>query len=273
MGDLGKPSIGVIGFSLPDEVHQIIMRLADHQDALESRPMEVGVLMDDESISGAKHWSVLFPEREAMEHVFQQASEQGDRMTSRIVHFHTRQLDKLSENLMCLREYGGRSMEGVELSCGWPPLDQLEATKPPFFRRVILKLQPQDLARCGNSNEIAARIADYSSNGLITDVFVRLDKREILGQNFLETGAWLHAIAERCPDLGIGASGIYPSEVNLLHPLFARFPRMSVESMMYLRSLDYSTLCPKRVANYVLEVSRAFEQIRREAYLENKGKG
>lgn len=254
MGRLGSPYIGVTGFTTVDEVHRILMFLADgYQSRLEDRPLMVGVLVNNHTLAGEAATSVRFPSMEIVKSIFEQASDQGDLMTLRLAHYNTENPGNLGEELKCLAKYCGYSMEGVQLNCCWPSPQQLEDIRPPFFRRVVLQIGKRALEAYDYDHEaVAASVDEYANSGLITDIL--LDPSGGKGQlaNFKSMMPTLHLIAERHPGLGIGVAGGLSSEsVMELLPLFKEFLNLSIDAEGLIRTEDNSSLYLQRVCDYV----------------------
>lgn len=261
MAKLGAPYVGVTGFIFPDEVCRLLMWLEyTHQNRLGDRPVMVGVLVNDRTLTGenAEHVSVRFPPMAIMESIFDQASQQGDLITLRLAHYNTHNRDKLGEELRLLSETCGRHMEGVQLNCCWPDPDQIAMAKA-RFRRIILQVGKRAMEECENNPEmIAKRVAWYE--GIATDVL--LDPSGGAGRiaDFRQLRTMLHAIAESNPSLGLGvAGGLNPENVLTELPrLYREFPNLSVDAEGQLRTQD-DHLNTAVTRNYVVN---AFEALR-----------
>lgn len=260
MAKLGAPYIGVTGFTNPDEVHRQLMWLADtHQNRLEDRPMMVGVLVNRSTLHPIPihHRYVRYPSIETVKPIFEQASDQGDRMTFRVVHYDTPDQDTLKQQLLRLYAASGRSgiVESIQLNMDWPDPRQLEDMLT-YYRRIILVVGHKPIVQMTNE-EIASRVCAY--DGLVTDVL--LDPSEGAGQlaDFDRLRAMLHTVRELNPSLGLGVAGGLSAEnvLTQLPRLFREFPKLSVDAEGLLRTDDGASLDTTKTHDYVVNTFEA----------------
>ncbi len=172
------PYIGVTGFMLPGEVHQLVHLLADRYEDQDGtlkpgRLLMIGVLASDTTLRGEQNnWPNRYPAVKRIYDIFRTASDIADTMTFRVIHYNTQDQTTLADQLIELYETaGGHIVSGIQINMAWPPIDQIKRFREEVTstHRTILHLGKA--AMLGQlPDKIAYKVAGYGD--LITDILI-----------------------------------------------------------------------------------------------------
>ena len=230
-----RPYIGVTGFMSRWDVGEAIKELFSDGIHSSGQPdqlthdLMVGVLASSKTLAGQpSKWPNRYPRVDAISKLFP-----PDRRTLNLIHYATDNRDMLGKQLAQLVQLGGPYLDGFQLNIAWPDPWQLRELRG---KRLVLQLGKRALKEdCDSPGRVGARLAQY--HGLITDVLI--DASGGLGlpldpTNVLE---YVRAIARFCPNLGIGvAGGLSADTLELLQPIVAEFPWISIDAEGRLRT-------------------------------------
>ncbi len=249
--------VGVTGFMNQKEVGIALDALMSSKTAHAAPLLMVGVLASSKTLAGLTNkWPGRYPRVEEIHKIFL-----SDRRALNLIHYASDDRETLADQLDMLVKLGGLFFEGFQLNVVWPKPQSLEKARRECDR-IVLQLGSQALAEIGNDPKAASeRLLSYGD--LITDILidgsggkgVPLDAQTGLG--------YLRAIKERHPDLGLGiAGGLEASTLDLLKPIVAEFPDVSIDAEGRLRSGDESDRLDLQKMNDYLR--KAYHKIFRE---------
>lgn len=265
------PYIGVTGITDEEQAHLLCMRLGEHEDRINGtltpgRRLMLGVLVSDKTLRGEsnKH-PKRFPPIGWLPRIFKTASDSGDALTLRIVHYNTHDPAALADQLIRLyNEYGGVNMNGIQLNVCWPDPRQIEKYlgEVPSTHRIILQIGSRAMQDV-SAYEIGARVKDYYS-GLITDILVDPSGGLGLQADLRNCGQILEEVCDQTQgNIGLGfAGGLSGESKALLRHLYWNFPTVSIDAEGRLRD-DNDHLDIEKTIEYI-ENARAALQLAKE---------
>lgn len=106
------PYIGVTGFTSPDQVWQVLEVVPPGA----TRKLMVGVLMSSKTMKGIPNkWPRRYPKPERVADIFI-----DDPRVLNLIHFNTKEPEKLFEQMIEAAEIGGPNLHGFQLNLKWP---------------------------------------------------------------------------------------------------------------------------------------------------------
>jgi hypothetical protein len=194
----------------------------------------VGVLASGKTIRGESNkWPRRYPLACHLNGIFGE----HDNVLN-LIHFNTRQLDVLLQDMTYTHALAGPHCHGFQLNIAWPSrevLSRYRAWAPRNRSTIVLQCGPDALAQLNRDpKRIADRVARYE--GLVD--YVLIDPSAGLGKEFdVEfAGRCFRALTDRAPEtIGIGiAGGLHAGNLDRLEPLLGDF-RFSVDAEGKLR--------------------------------------
>jgi hypothetical protein len=243
-----NPYIGVTGFSRPEEVSAALQAFPNNN----GRKLMVGVLATYKSlryIPMKPRWAKQTPHPSDIAGLFP-----DDERAVNLVHFSTEegQENSVLADMFKIHELAGPNFHGFQLNVAWPQIDQMDDYRQAvgWNYRIVLQLGQKAVEMAGGTTRgVMDMLYHYAS--VVDDVL--LDPSGGLGRPFdtERTLELLSAIAEQGWDIGLGvAGGLGPDSLNLVEPLIARFPNLSIDAQGRLRNAE-NELDPELVSAYL----------------------
>lgn len=244
--DVHRPPryIGATGFSQATEVSEL---LSEVPDSFEHKIM-VGVLANQKTLAGfVQDQPLRYPPRETLGDIFV-----PHKKTINLVHWNTKEPERLVEDLSQTAELVGPLLHGFQLNMRWPEPRLLRAWRESGHPAQTIVLQ------CGKGaltdvkmrpQELIARLREYQ--GLID--YVLIDASGGTGTNFdpYFTRECFAEVGEAFPALGLGVAGnLKSSTLYNLSKVRSRFQDFSIDAESGLRNED-DTYSAKRARNYL----------------------
>ena len=231
-----KPYIGITGFTKQEEVVSALDIFPQNSN----RKLMVGALATYKSLRGIPmkpRWAKQTPNPEAIRSIFL-----NDERVVNLVHFSTEEGQEglVLADMLRIHELAGANFHGFQLNVAWPQINQLDEYRAAMGRdyRIVLQLGQKAVEAVGGTTQgVVEMLCRYA--GIVDDVL--LDPSGGLGKPFDPERAreFLSAIAERGWNLGFGvAGGLGPDSLNLVEPLVAEFPNLSIDAQGRLRNTE-----------------------------------
>lgn len=221
-----RPYIGVTGFMSRLEVEAVLSIFPENGP----RDLMVGVLASAKTMAEPPipvRWPQRYPRKEDIADIFV-----DDPRAVNLVHYATDDRHTLGEQLP--RIPGGDLMHGYQLNVAWPSINPMkQATKD---RRVVLQIGRKAVEEAKDSpSQVAWELSFYRD--FVTDVLFDPSGGKGLPLDLDRAAAFVKAIAEACPTLGIGiAGGLSADRLPEVAPLLKRFPFLSIDAEGRLRT-------------------------------------
>ncbi len=250
-----NPYIGVTGFFKPEEVSAALQVFPNNG----GRKLMVGALATYKSLRGIPmkpKWAKQTPDPSAITGLFPN----DDRVVN-LVHFSTEegQENSVLADMLKIHELAGPHFHGFQLNIAWPQINQVSDYRRAmgWNYRIVLQLGQKAVEAAGGT---AQGVVDmlYHYAGVVDDVL--LDPSGGLGKPFDTERAreFLSAIVEQGWDIGLGvAGGLGPDSLNLVKPLVAQFPNLSIDAQGRLRNAE-NDLDPNLVSTYLAKALQLF---------------
>ena len=233
------PYVGVTGFMHRHDVCaaiEVLNRLCV-RDVRNQRRLMVGVLASSKTIAGIPNkWPKRYPMPEKIASLFL-----PDRRTVNLIHYATDDQGTLKDQLLKLVKLGGQYFDGFQLNMAWPEPRSIQLTN---HLRMVLQLGNRALTECGDDPKtVAKRLKEYNhvdqQTSVITDVLIDGSCGHGTPLDAEKTEAYIAAITESCPNLGIGvAGGLSAETLGSIKPLLKKYPRLSFDAEGMLRDAD-----------------------------------
>jgi len=135
------------------------------------------------------------------------------------------------ENLELVVKYGGDNLHAIQLDITWPSSDELKRFKSKYPDiAIILQVGKFGLAEVdGDPHSVVERIREYgdSVDYILLDTSMGMGK----GMNAEKLLPMLRTIRDQIPEIGLAvAGGLGPNSVDLLGPIAAEFPDISIDA-------------------------------------------
>ena len=230
-----KPYIGITGFTAQSEVHTALDVFPENC----SHELMVGVLASQKTIflKEKNKWPNRYPDAKDIGDIFVNSPK-----ALNLIHYSTKELDTLANQLMRMVGIGGEYFDGFQLNMAWPsPCDigVFRGIYPDFY--IVLQIGSRAFEEVGNDPETLAWRTAKDYLGLVD--YVLLDSSGGLGKplDTEKTRLCLEALCnegvERFMCLGV-AGGLSPSTLNLVEPLVKDFPNLCIDAEGRLRNSD-----------------------------------
>lgn len=247
------PYIGITGFMTPEEVTNILKLTP-----LSERLIMIGALVSQKTLRGKPgKWPNRYPKIEKIKDIFPNSTR-----ALNFIHYHTKDVENLYEQLIRLTELGGSNLDGFQLNIAWPPSLAIHLYRSLHAnKRIVLQIGGRAFKKINHSPEaLASKIAEeYSS---IID-YILLDASGGLGVplNVELTLSYLRALKEKdLENIGLGiAGGLCPATLHAIEPLIQEFPTVSIDAEGKLRD-ENDHLNTNLALTYVRQAIRMFKK-------------
>jgi hypothetical protein len=228
-----QPYIGITDFTSFSQVERMQDVFARHRKTKSERMLHVGVMMSYKTLHGIPtKWSSVFPAKETIRGIF--ASDEA----YNCLHYadYDRNPD-LWRDLVEAISYGGILIRALQLDMVWPePADIANAVHTSRkYLEVILQINSVALDDVDNDpGRLVERLEEYQH--VIHRVLLDKSMGRGLGLDAAALLPFARAIQNAYPELGLGiAGGLGPDSLNLIAPLHAEFPNVSIDAQGRLR--------------------------------------
>lgn len=237
---MSNPYIGVTGFTTLEEVKSALANFPVQP----KRDLMAGFLVSWKSLRGftlKPKWQRQFPKINDLEGLMV-----ADLRLLNLAHYSSEEGQEASliEDLEKINDLSGHSLHGFQLNLAWPSLELMEefrSTMRGYDATIILQLGQKAVELVGNTPKaVVEKLKVYANEGFIDGVL--FDPSGGLGQAFDTERArqFLRAIAQACPDLGLGvAGGLGPDSLGLVEPLLDELPHLSIDAQGQLRDANF----------------------------------
>jgi hypothetical protein len=143
------------------------------------------------------------------------------------------------ENLELVVKYGGENLHAIQLDVTWPSADELKRFKEKHPDvAIILQVGKFGLAEVdGDPHAVVEKLREYgdSVDYTLLDTSMGMGK----GMNAERLLPMLRTIRDQLPEMGLAvAGGLGPDSVDLLEPIAAEFPDISIDAEGNLKRED-----------------------------------
>ena len=227
-----NPYIGITDFTDFAQVQEMLQVFSAHRPQGSNRILHVGVMMSHKTLNNIpSKWQNAFPPKERIASIF--ASDE----VYNCLHYadYDNNLD-LWKSLATAIFYGGIGIHALQLDMIWPdPGEIANGVHAHKKIEVILQIGKNALEEVDNDPQrVVKRLADYE--GVIHRVLLDKSMGKGLGMDADGLIPFARAIMESFPTLGIGAAGgLGPETIQLVAPLVATFPDLSIDAQGRLR--------------------------------------
>ncbi len=178
------------------------------------------------------------------------------------------------KNLERVVEYGGENLHAIQLDITWPSSDELKRFKSEHPDiAIILQVGKFGIKEIdSNPHALVDRLREYGES---ID-YILLDMSMGMGKSMETEGLlpMLRTVRDQIPELGLAvAGGLGPDSIDLLEPIAAEFPDISIDAQGNLKRKD----APRddrghMIATVPVDLERTTEYIRKScATLDNPG--
>lgn len=225
------PYIGITGFMSLDEALHVLNSVPVNTRRL----VMVGVLASLKTMRGIQNkWPNRYPTMDRIAGIFPDHPR-----ALNLIHYNTKELDTLGDQLVAMTNYGGPNLHGFQLNTTWPSPDVLRIYREAHpTKQIVLPIGGRAFEMINHSPEqLATRVAGY--DGLME--YVLLDPSGGYGKPFDPERArqYLITLQEKNLDVSLGvAGGLSPATLNLVEPLAKEFPDLSIDAEGRLRTQE-----------------------------------
>lgn len=196
------------------------------------RQLMVGVMMSHKTLHGIPtKWTAAFPAKESIRDIFGIHP-----FAFNTLHYADYDTIDVAESIELATTFGGPNMHAIQLDMIWPDPGLIKNYRDnhPGIQVII---QGNSKAMKAVNNDPLYFACCLKAYGYCVD-YVLLDKSmgKGLGMDAMGLLPYARAVAEHVPDMGIAAAGgLGPDTLNLLEPLIAEFPNLSIDAQGKLR--------------------------------------
>lgn len=220
----------------------------------------IGILVSWKSLRDIPlkpRWQKQFPNPEKISHLFF-----NDKRVLNLVHFSTEegQEGSVLADMFTIRKLAGPNFHGFQINIAWPEICLIKEYRRAVGDndRIVLQIGQKAVEMAGGTPQGVVDML-YNYAGVVDDVL--FDPSGGLGKPFdtERTRELLSAIAERGWDIGLGvAGGLGPDSLNLVEPLVAEFPNLSIDAQGRLRNAE-NDIDLNLVSTYLTKALQMFE--------------
>lgn len=228
-----NPYIGITDFLNFEQVQEMYRVFSAHRPQESNRILHVGVMMSYKTLHNVpSRWQNAFPPKDRIASIFS-----SDEVYNCLHYADYDNNPNLWKSLATAISYGGIGIHALQLDMIWP--DPSEIANGVHTSRkqieVILQISKNALEEVGNDPQrVVKRLGDYE--GVIHRVLLDKSMGKGLGMDADGLIPFARAIRENFPALGIGAAGgLGPETIQLVEPLVAAFPDLSIDAQGRLR--------------------------------------
>lgn len=229
-----NPYVGITDFTSFEQVTKMLEVFRRHKSPGSQRVLHVGVMMSFKTLNGIEtKWSKAFPPKETIADIFRPSDEEVYYCLHYADYDHDTKFSDLARGL----EYAGPWVNAVQLDMPWPDPGVVASGVHTSRKQieVILQVGKNAIEEASNDPaEVVRRLDDYE--GVIHRVLLDKSMGRGLGMDATGLIPFARAIRESFPTLGIGAAGgLGPETIQLVEPLAAVFPDLSIDAQGRLR--------------------------------------
>ncbi len=227
-----RPYIGITDFTIFSEVSKMLEFFIENRKYSSDLMLHVGVMMSYKTLNGIhSQWSSVFPQKEKIRKIFAKPCKD----IYYCLHYADYNNDTKPDDIKKAISFAGEYVNAIQFDMVWPTPNIIEIAKG-FNIETILQVGSVAFDAVHNKPEIMInKLRGYE--GLIDRVL--LDKSMGRGirmdPDFLIMFA--SEIKRELSNVGlVFAGGLGPGTVNLIEPIYANFPEMSIDAQGKLRS-------------------------------------
>ncbi|MBI4948097.1 hypothetical protein HY844_00870 [Candidatus Berkelbacteria bacterium] len=224
-----NPYIGITDFTTFEQVEKMLEVFRAHRKPNSKRVLHIGVMMSFKTLNGIEtKWTKAFPPKESIQEIFRPT----DKKVYYCLHYADYNDDTKPDDIARAIEYAGRNVNGLQLDMPWPDPGIIAKAND---LEVILQIGKVAIERANNDPAmVIRRLGRYE--GIIHRILLDKSMGQGVPMDANELIPFAQAIKDRFPQLGIvAAGGLGPDTVNLVEPLAARFPDISIDAQGKLR--------------------------------------
>ncbi|MEK7520967.1 MAG: hypothetical protein AAB560_02715 [Patescibacteria group bacterium] len=228
-----NPYIGITDFTDFGQVQEMSRVFAAHLPRGSKRALHIGVMMSHKTLHDIpSKWQNAFPSKERIASIFS-----SDEVYNCLHYADYDNNPDLWKSLATAISYGGIGIHAIQLDMVWPNSGEIANGVHTSRKQieVILQIGKNALEEVGNDPQrVVERLGDYE--GVIHRVLLDKSMGKGLGMDADGLVPFARAIRESFPTLGIGAAGgLGPETIQLVEPLVAAFPDLSIDAQGRLR--------------------------------------
>ena len=228
-----NPYMGITDFTNFEQVQEMSTVFSAHRPQESNRVLHVGVMMSHKTLHGIpSKWQNAFPPKEKIASIFS-----SDEVYNCLHYADYDNNPDLWKSLATAISYGGIGIHALQLDMIWPNPSEVANGVHTSRKQieVILQIGKNALEEVGNDPQrVVERLGDYE--GVIHRVLLDKSMGKGLGMDADGLIPFARAIRESFPTLGIGAAGgLGPETIQLVEPLVAVFPDLSIDAQGRLR--------------------------------------
>ncbi len=231
-----KTYIGITGFMDRDEVGICLEMMPKSSKKL----LMVGILVNDRTIQCLDTRGGRHPNVKNIKNIFV-----CHPLVLNMIHFHTKDTDRLCDQLINLTELGGPNLHGFQFNMIWPPTDEIKKYRSKYPNNAtVLTIDGRALNHVENSPHLLiSKISEYK--GLID--YILLDKSCGYGipldikfmREYIHVLHTLDFVADSSVKIVI-AGGLNAIMLETIEQLIKDFPDLSIDAENNLRNKDDS---------------------------------
>ena len=251
-----KTYIGITGFMDRDEVGIVLEMMPRSSKKL----LMVGVLVNDKTIQCLDTRGGRHPNIKKINNIFV-----SHPLVLNMIHFHTKDIDTLCDQLIKLTELGGPNLHGFQFNMAWPPVDEIQKYRIKFPNHAtVLTIDGRALNLVENSSQLlVSKISEYK--GLID--YILLDKSCGYGipldvefmRKYINILYTIDFVADSSVKIVI-AGGLNAKVLETIEQLIKDFPDLSIDAENNLRNNDDS-LNLRLTQDYLYRALQMFGEI------------
>lgn len=239
------PYIGVTGYMSRNEIKETLT-VVPHTTY---RKLMVGVLASSKTMQGIENkWPNRYPiPVEKIKNIFV-----NDPRTLNLVHYNSKELDTLYQQMIYLTTIAGPFFNGFQLNIKWPDKNVLQRYRTNYPEKTIVLQCGHSAIESSGGDPItfAKKVKEYE---LLAD-YVLFDPSGGLGKPFDPYTAqeYLWALREAEVQMGFGvAGGLSAETLHLVKHLIEDFPNISIDAEGQLRDKPSDILNTEKTRAYI----------------------
>lgn len=249
------PYIGICDFPNSKKVKVMSEIMAEKSLPMSRRLLMAGVMISRKTMNGIpSKWTDVWPDKNDLRNIFYR-----HHRTLNCLHYADFEGKDVLTNLVRASTFGGPNLDALQLDMIWPDIDALwDFRDLRSDLKIILQVNERAMSMQGDDPEKVALLIEQYSPAIN---YVLLDKSMGRGKG-LDAQALLpycRAIRQCTPELGLAvAGGLGPDSLDLLDPIIAEFPNISIDAQGQLR-VDGNSMKEIDWGRAALYLSRAID--------------
>ena len=228
-----NPYIGITDFTDFGQVQEMLRVFNAHRSHESNRVLHVGIMMSHKTLHGIpSKWQNAFPPKDRIASIFSL-----DEVYNCLHYADYDNSPDLWKSLATAISYGGIGIHALQLDMIWPDPGEIAHGVRTSHKQieVVLQIGKNALEEVDNDpRRVVERLGDYE--GVIHRVLLDKSMGKGLGMDADGLIPFARAIRESFPMFGIGAAGgLGPKTIQLVEPLIAEFPDLSIDAQGRLR--------------------------------------